>query len=134
MALSSASRHFATTLPLLIHPIRDGKAAARAVAHFDLVLPRQPILAGDQIADIAVGAILRAAFDGDIAAMAELIDVVFHAPDPARLLGELRPPLGGDDLVGCAGAGHERHAVEIDDHPFAHGIDNAVGAGHAELA
>jgi len=37
--------------------------------------------------------------------MAELINVVLHAPDPARFVGELRPHLGGDDLVGRAVAG-----------------------------
>jgi len=55
--------------------------------------------------------------------MAELVDVVLHAPEPARLIGEFRPHLGGDNLVGRAVAGDERHAVEIDDHAFAHELN-----------
>src|SRR5277367_1701188 len=79
----------------LIRPMGDREAAARPVSYLDLILPGQPVFAGGEIAHVAVGAILRTAFDRDEAAMAELVDVVLDAPDPARFVGELRPHLRG---------------------------------------
>ena len=46
----------------------------------------------------------RAAFDGDVAAVAELVDVVLDAPAAARLAHEIGAHLGGDDLVRAAAA------------------------------
>src|SRR4029077_19655804 len=67
----------------LIRPVRDSDAAAGPVGDLHLVLPRQPVFSGREIAHVGVGAILCAAFHRHIAAMAELVDVVLHAPDPA---------------------------------------------------
>src|SRR5439155_4693527 len=81
-----------------------------------------------------VGAIHRAILYRDIAAVPELVDVVLDAPIDAGLAHEIGPYLGGDDLVGTArGAVREHAAVEIDDHAFAHGIERAVGAAHADI-
>ena len=64
-----------------------------------LVLPRQPVSPGDQVLHERVGAVLRAALDRDVAAMAELVDVVLDAPVRARLADQVGAHLGGDDLV-----------------------------------
>ena len=87
-----------------------------------------------QIGHVGVGAVLRAALHRDIAAMAELVDVVLDAPVDARLAHEIGAHLGGDDLVRpAAGAMGDDRAVEIDDHALAHGIERAVRAGHADI-
>ena len=112
---------------------RDLETAARAVGDLDLVLPGQPVLAGNQIAHVGVRAILRAAFDRDKAAVTELVDIVLHAPEPPGFVGEFRPHLSSDDLIRCTSAGHERNSVKIDDHAFAHGIEHPVGSGHADI-
>ena len=99
-----------------------------------LVLPRQPVAAGDQVLHVGVGAVLRAAGDRGEAAMAELIDVVLDRPVRARLAHEVGAHFGGDDLVGAAaGAVRQHGAVEIDDHALAHRVEGAVGAAHADI-
>ena len=50
------------------------------------------------------GQSLRAALDRDVAAVAELVDVVLDAPVAPRLAHEVGAHLGGDDLVGAAAA------------------------------
>src|SRR5690606_33142801 len=74
------------------------------------------------------------ALNGHIAAVTELIDVVLHAPDLARLPHQIGSDLGGHDLVSTArGAmGHDR-AVEVHDHRLTHGIKGAVRAAHADI-
>ncbi|WP_068309980.1 hypothetical protein [Aliiruegeria sabulilitoris] len=49
------------------------EARAGAVGHLDLVFPWQPVAAGGEVGDVGIGAVLRAAFHGDIAAMAEQV-------------------------------------------------------------
>jgi hypothetical protein len=66
--------------------------------------------------------------------MAELVDVILHAPSPARLAHEIGPHLRRHDLVGAAGRSMRQHgSIEIDDHRLAHGIEGAVGATHADI-
>ena len=55
--------------------------------------------AGNEVAHVAIGAILRTILHGHVAAMAELEDVVLNAPMDAGLVGEAlgagrAPPLG----------------------------------------
>src|ERR1043166_8841190 len=96
-----------------------GESARGAVDDLDVVLPRQAIAPGDEVAHVGVGAIPRAARDRGEAAVAELINVVLDAPMGARLAPQIRAHLGGDDLVGAArSAVGEDGAVEIDDHPL----------------
>src|SRR4051812_40203451 len=72
--------------------------AARAVLHGDLRLPGQAVFARGQITHVRVGAVLRAALHRDIAAVTELVDVVLHAPQAARLAHQGRAHFGADDL------------------------------------
>ncbi len=66
--------------------------------------------------------------------MAELVDVVLDRPVLARLAHEIGPHFGGDDLVDAAGRTvREDRAVEVHDHAFAHGIERAVRAAHADV-
>ena len=66
--------------------------------------------------------------------MAELVDIVLDRPVLARLAHEIGADLSGDDLVGASGRplGEDR-TVEIDDHAFAHGVERAVRAAHADI-
>src|SRR5439155_21477895 len=80
-------------------PGRRREAAARAVGHLDLFLPWQLVFAGREIVHVGVGAIARAAFHRDIAAMAKLVDVVLDTSVDARLVAQVGPPLGGCGLV-----------------------------------
>ena len=66
--------------PRLITSGRRRKSARRPVDGRDLGLPGQAVAPRHQIAHVRVGAIAGAAFDGDVAAVAELIDVVLDAP------------------------------------------------------
>src|SRR5437879_4449002 len=109
------------------------KAAAGAVGDLHLVLPRQAILPRHEVVHVGIRTILRAAADGDEAAMAELVDVVLDAPHAAGLAGQRRANLAGDDLVGHTGARDQRRAVEVDDHAFAHRVEGAIGAAHADV-
>src|SRR5262245_66457854 len=95
----------ASTVPLLFRRLgallakrSDGlrKPEARAVGHCHLVLPRQPVTSGNQIAHEGVRAIPGSALDRDVAAVAELIDVVLDAPALACVAHEVGPDLGGD--------------------------------------
>src|SRR5262245_24732447 len=69
-----------------VHARGHRESAGGAVGHLDRILPRQAILAGGQILHVRVGTILGAALHRDIAAMAELIDVVLDPPAGARLI------------------------------------------------
>src|SRR5207244_10621149 len=86
--------------------------------------PGEAILARHQVLHVGVRAILGPAAHGDEPAMAELVDVVLDAPQAAGFVGELGPNLARDDLVGVAVAGEERLAVEVDDHPLAHRVED----------
>src|ERR1700754_5079131 len=102
--------------PLAIAPVRFRKAAGGAVDVAHLVLPRQPIFAGDKVLHESVGAIPGAAGDRGEAAMTELVDVVLDRTMGARRAHEVGARFGGDDLVrAAAGAVGEDSAVEIDD-------------------
>jgi len=116
------------------HPRWHREPARGAVGDLDLVFPGQAEATGHHVLHEGVGTIHRAAFHRDIAAVPELIDVVLDAPVDPRLAHQIRPHLGGDDLVGAAGgAVGDDAAVEIHDHAFAHGIERAVGAAHADI-
>src|SRR4029079_12077873 len=67
------------------HPCRRRETARRAVRHFDLILPRKAKRTGDHVLHEGVGAIHRAAFHRDVAAVPELVDVVLDAPVDPRL-------------------------------------------------
>src|SRR5690606_8038147 len=61
----------------------------------------------------------RAAGNGAVATVAELVDVVLYAPALACVIGAGRHDLGGDDAVGEAVAVHQHGSVDIADHGFA---------------
>src|SRR5262245_16263034 len=104
-------------VPFPVVPDGLRKTEARAVGYRHLVLPREPVPAGNQVAHEGVGAVLRPALHRDITAVAELVDIVLHAPAAAGFAHEVGTNLGGDDLVGAAGlAMSDDAAVEIDDH------------------
>ena len=112
----------------------EREAAGRTVNDLHLPFPRQTIAAGDHVLHVGVRTVLCATGDSDEAAMAELIDVVLDAPSGTRLADEIGPHFGGDDLVDAAARPmREDGAVEIDDHAFAHGIERAVAAAHANV-
>jgi hypothetical protein len=48
---------------------------------------------------VRVGAVGGSAFDRDIAAVPQLVDVIFNTPNSARLPHQVGANLGGDDLV-----------------------------------
>src|SRR5258707_3494719 len=105
------------------HARRRREAAGGAVGHLDLILPRQPEGAGDHVLHEGVGGIHRAAFHRDVSAMPDLIDIVLDAPVNPRLAHQIGAHFGGDDLVHPSGrAVRDDHAIEIDDHAFAHRI------------
>src|SRR5207247_8586894 len=110
---------------------RKGQAVDRGAVTLDRL--GQAILPRHEVVHVGIRTILRAAADGDEAAMAELVDVVLDAPHAAGLAGQLRANLAGDDLVGHTGARDQRRAVEVDDHAFAHRVEGAVGAAHADV-
>src|ERR1700760_3623055 len=85
------------------HPCRRRESATRAVGDLDLIFPGQAIGAGDHVLHEGVGAVHRAAFHPDIAAMTELVDFVHHTPVDPRLAHQIGTLLGCDDLVGAAG-------------------------------
>mmetsp|Transcript_59310 Transcript_59310/g.152709 ORF Transcript_59310/g.152709 Transcript_59310/m.152709 type:complete len:397 (-) Transcript_59310:2-1192(-) len=123
---------------LLLAPVearRRVEAAARAILRHDRVLPRQLVLAGDHVLHEGVRAVHRAALDGGVPPVAELIDVVLDLPVDPRLAHEVGAHLGGYDLVGAPRrAMHDHLAVEVDDHPFAHRVEAAVRSAHAHVA
>ena len=103
-----------------------GEAARGAVDVDDLVLPGQAVPPRDQIVHVRVRAVAGAALDGDVPAVRQLVDVVLDAPGAPRFAHQVRADLRGDDLVGARAARHQRDAVEVDDHPFAHRIERPV--------
>src|SRR5712664_4649947 len=70
---------------------RGGReATGRAVGYLDLILPRQPERAGHHVLHEGVGAIHRAVFHRDVAAVPKLVDVILDAPVNSRLAHEIR--------------------------------------------
>src|SRR5579859_7325467 len=61
----------------LIIALRRCETAGRAVGDFDFGFPWQAVASFDQVLHVRVRTVLRAAFDSDVAAMPELVDVVF---------------------------------------------------------
>src|SRR5947209_14228395 len=100
-------------LPLCItvRARRTREAAGRAIALFHLIFPRQPVTAGDEIAHIGVRTILRAAGNGRITAMPELVNIVFDAPMDARFAHEIGAHFRSDDLIGEAARPMREHAA-----------------------
>jgi hypothetical protein len=48
---------------------------------------------------VGVGAIAGAAFDGRVRAMAELVNVILHAPMDTRFTDQVGPDFGRDDFI-----------------------------------
>src|SRR5262245_20285713 len=76
------------------------EAAGGAVGDDHFALPRQLVASGHHVVHVGVGTVARAALHGDIAAMAELVDVVLDRPVLAGFPHQVRPHFAGDDLVG----------------------------------
>jgi len=57
-----------------------------AVGHLLLLLPRDAVLSGHQVLHERVRTVRRAALDGDVAAVAELVDVVLDPPGAAGVV------------------------------------------------
>src|ERR1700680_3427681 len=68
-----------------------GESTGRAIGDFHRALPWQAISFGGEILHVGVWTILRAAIDRNIAAVAELIDVVLDPPADACLVALPRP-------------------------------------------
>ncbi|EGE55512.1 hypothetical protein RHECNPAF_9300166 [Rhizobium etli CNPAF512] len=116
-----------------VAPRRLLEAAGRTVRDLHPILPRKVVFAGDEVVHVGIGRVTRAAGDSDIAAMAELVDIVFDTPAEPRFAHEIGTNFGGDDFVDTARcAVSNDRAVEIADHAFAHGIEGAVRAAHAD--
>src|SRR5690606_40965677 len=75
------------------------KAAGAAIGMHYLRLPGQSIPACRQIVHVGIRTVLGAALYGDIASVAELIDVVLNAPVLARLAYQVRPQFAAYDFV-----------------------------------
>jgi hypothetical protein len=108
------------------------KTAGSPIDVLDLVLPGQPVSPGHQVLHEGVRAVLRAAAHRHITAVMELVDVVLHAPVPARLADQVRAHFASDDLVRAMAAHDHRFAIEVHEHALAHGVEAAVGAAQAD--
>ncbi len=104
-----------------------------AVGHLHLLLPRDEVLPGHQVLHERVRTVRRAALDGDVAAVPELVDVVLDPPGAAGVVRAGRHHLGGDDAVRCAVAVDDDGAVDVAHHGLALGpLARRVGAGQAD--
>src|SRR5690606_33147380 len=98
---------------LAVAPGWGREATDRAVGDSDFIFPRQSILTGDQVVHETVGAVRGSALHRDVAAMTQLIDVVFDAPVHTSLAHEVGSQLRRDDFVSKAVAFHKYDTVEV---------------------
>src|SRR5579875_1914169 len=96
------------------------ETAAGAIGDDDFILPRQAIASGGEIGHVGVWAIARASGDSHVAAMAELIEVVFDTPKSPCFTHEIKAQFGSNDFIRATTPFNKRHTVEVDEHPFAH--------------
>mmetsp|Transcript_55410 Transcript_55410/g.149412 ORF Transcript_55410/g.149412 Transcript_55410/m.149412 type:complete len:387 (+) Transcript_55410:415-1575(+) len=126
--------HLRCRLLALVFPGGRPEPAARPVLVHHVVAPRQVPLPVDQVLHERVRAVSRAALHGDVPAVAELVYVVLDAPMDPRLAHQVGANLRGDDLVGSSAVAVTQDlAVEVDNHPLAHGVKVAVATAHAHI-
>ena len=91
------------------------------------------VSAGSKILDIGEAAIALAAWLCDIAAVAEVVDVVLETPGAAGIVCEFGVDLAGDDLPGIALSLDERRAVVVADLALTEVVERVVVACEVEM-